>query len=491
MKSGASFPLLVLALALATSPAAAQHEKKAPVPAPPPAPAPPAAPAPAPPPLHAGAILRVAHEIAQGLGQIPPGAIVVASPITSDIPAPKGDELAVRIAAQVAGRIGVAKAHPQPAALAVARGVSGRAASLVYLQLEIAKGELRVTADLYPVVSNGWERLRNPVPGPRAHSFANAPLDAEIRSFLAPVLLEHASLHRIKHDEGEVLAIGCGDIDGDGGNELVLVTRARVAIAKIRAGKLVVERAAAWSTIASRVPVPMREPLSSVVVSPPGHRGEILLGTTDRGGVAVDGALVARRQLTGLPVIGADGEGCATPVPETSAYDGPVLPCDLVLAPHPAGAAGTAAAKSASSKPSEPLPLFIPPMQRYDAIASFDAVGRNGAVAQIVAAHEPGGKMRIRRQDLGAARPVEASLDGTGAQLALVDLDLDGTPEVITTSDGPDDLLLVSSFAKGVLTPRLRFPAKEGVRAIGICPPEEKGVPGLVAVVGNEVWLVR
>ena len=423
---------------------------------------------------------------------MPPGAIVVASAIASDIPAPKGDDLAVRIAAQVAGRIGVAKAHPQPAALAVARGVSGRAASLVYLQLEIAKGELRVTADLYPVVSNGWERLRNPVPGPRAPAFANAPLDAEIRGFLAPVLLEQTTLHKIRHDEGEIIAVGCGDVDGDGGNELVLVTRARVAIAKIRAGKLVVLRAAAWSAIASRAPVPMREPLASVLVSPRGHRGEILLGTTDRGGVAVDAALVARRQLTGLPVIGADGEGCALPSPEAGAYDGPVVPCDLAVALKPgASAAGTAAAKAAGAKSGEPLPLFIPPAQRYDAIATLDAVGRDGAVAHIVAAHEPGGKMRVRRQDVGGAKAIEATLEGTGTQVAIADLDLDGIPEVITTSDGPDDLVLVSSFAKGVLTPRLRFPAKEGVRAIGICPPEEKGVPGLVAAVGSEVWLVR
>jgi hypothetical protein len=496
VKSGASVTTLVLALALATSQSSAQPAKKAPASAPAgPTPAPAPAPAPAasaPAPLHAGAILHVAHEIAQGLGQMPNGAIVVASTIASDIPAPKGDELAVRIAAQVAGRIGVAKAHPQPAALAVARGVSGRAASLVYLQLEIAKGELRVTADLYPVVSNGWERLRNPVPGPRAHAFANAPLDAEIRGFLAPVLLEQTTLHKIKHDEGEVIAVGCGDVDGDGGNELVLVTRARVAIAKIRAGKLVVLRAAAWSTIASRAPVPMREPLASVLVSPRGHRGEILLGTTDRGGVAVDAALVARRQLTGLPVIGADGEGCAAPSPEASAYDGPVVPCDLAIALKPgASSAGTVAAKAASAKASEPLPLFIPPTQRYDAIATLDAVGRDGVVAHIVAAHEPGGRMRVRRQEVGGAKAIEAALDGTGTQVAIADLDLDGIPEVITTSDGPDDLVLVSSFAKGLLTPRLRFPAKEGVRAIGICPPEEKGVPGLVAVVGSEVWLVR
>lgn len=475
------------------TPAAAPEkpEKKAPAPATPAAPAPAAATTTAatPAPLHAGAILHVAHEIAQGIGQIPAGAIVVASAIVSDIPAPKGEELAVRIAAQVAGRIGVAKAHPQAAPLAVARGLSGRAASLVYLQLEIVKGELRVTADLYPVVSNGWERLRNPVPGPRAHAFAMAPLDAEIRGFLVPVLLEQTSLHKAKHEEGEVLAIGCGDIDGDGGLELVLVTRARVAVAKVRGGKLVVVRAAAWSTIASRSPVPMRDPLASVLVSPPGHRGEILVGTSDRGGVAIDAALVARRQLTGLPVIGGDGEACTAPSAETSAFEGNALPCDLPVAPKPA--AGTAA-KTAPAKPVEPVPVFVPPATRYDAVAALDAVARDGSVAQIVAVREPGGKLRLRRQDAGNPKPIEATLDGAGAQLALVDLDLDGVPEVITTSDGPDDLVLVSTFTKsGQLTPRLRFPAREGVRAIGVCPPEEKGLPGLVAVVGSEVWLVR
>lgn len=484
-----------LALVLLASHALAQTaEKKAPAP-PRAAPASSAAPTPtpAPPnaaPAHAGAILHIAHEIAQGLGQVPAGAVVVASAIATDVPAPKGDELAVRIAAQVAGRIGVAKAHPQPGALAVARGLSGRAASLVYLQLEIAKGELRVTADLYPVVSNGWERLRNPVPGPRAHAFAMAPLDAEIRGFLVPVLLEQASVHKIKHDEGDVLAVGCGDVDGDGGLELVIVTRARVAIAKVRAGKLVVQRAAAWSTIASRAPVPMREPLASVLVSPPGHRGEILVGTTDRGGVAVDAALVARRQLTGLPVIGGDGDACTTPSPDAGAFDGNAVACDLPVVTRPA--AGSAAAKAAAAKTVEPPTVFVPPTARYDAIATLDAVARDGSVAQIVAAREPGGKLRLRRQDAGGAKPIEVTIDGAGAQLAVVDLDLDGVPEIVTTSDGPEDLVLVSTFTKtGQLTPRLRFPAKEGVRAIGVCPPESKGLPGLVAVVGSEVWLVR
>jgi hypothetical protein len=438
---------------------------------------------------HAGAIVQVAGEIVLGIGEVPLGAIVVASTVTSDIPAPKGDELAARIATLVAGRFGVAKAHPQPAALAVARGVSGRAASLVYLQLEISKGALRVTADLYPVVSNGWERLRNPVPGPRAHAFATAPLDAEVRGFLTPVLLERAAVHKIKHEEGEVLAVGCGDLDGDGGLELVLVSRARVAIAKIRAGKLVVERAAAWTTIASRAAVPMRDALASVVVSPPGHRGEIFLGTTDRGGVVVDASLVARRQLTGLPVAGGGGEACTVPIAEANAFEGNGVACDL-LAPGGAPAASAGAHARGAGK-TEALPLFIPPFARYDAIAALDTVARDGAVAQVIAARELNGKLRVRRQEPGAARPVEATMEGTGAQLALVDLDLDGVAEVVTTADAGDDLLVVSSFAKGQLVPRLRFHAKEGVRALGVCPPEERGAPGLVAIVGSEVWLVR
>ena len=479
--------LLLVALLHASSAGAQAPDKKGGAPAPP---LTTPTPAPAPVPPRGGALLHISTEIAQGIGQVPAGAIVVASALVSDIPAPKADELAVRIAAQVAGKIGVAKAHPQPAVLAVARGLSGRAASLLYLQLEIVKGELRVTADLYPVLSNGWERLRNPVPGPRAHAFAMAPLDAEVRSFLTPVLLEHATVHKIRHDEGDVIAIGCGDVDGDGGNELVLVTRARVSIAKIRGGKLVLQRTAAWNTIASRLPVTMRDPIASVLVSPPGHRGEIFLGTTERGGVVVDASLIARRQLTGLPVPGGDGDACTVASPEASAFEGNAIACDVPAAAlereRPASAKG-----SRRSAKVEPVVVFTAPTPRYDAVAALDAVARDGSIAQIVVAREPGGRLRLRRQDGGGARPIETTMEGAGAQLALVDLDLDGTPEIVTSADSGDDLVLVSSFTRGLVTPRLRFPAKEGVRAIGVCPPEERGVPALVAVVGTEVWLVR
>jgi len=427
---------------------------------------------PAPRRLPAGALVRIATEIAQGLGPVPPGALVAASPLVSDVPAPKGDELATRVAAQIAGRIGDAHAHPQTATLAAARSASGRAASLVHVQVEIAKGELRVTADLYPVVSNAWERLRNPAPGPRAHAFASAPIDAEVRTFLQPIVLEQASLHKATHEETDVLAIGCGDVDADGGLELVVASRTRVVVGKLRGGKLSVSRAKPWTKLAPRVPVPMREPLASVVVAPPSHPGEILLGTTDRSAVAVDGALAGPRPLTGIPIPGADGEACAFAAPETGAFEGPGLSCT----PPTKG---------------DPFPVLMTPVTRFDAVAAWDLVGKDGSVAQIVAAREPTGKLRLRRTDASGTTQ-EITLDGAGAQIAIADLDLDGTPEIVTSGDLADgDVLVVHSWKPSGLVQRLRYPTKEPVRAIATCPPEDRGLPSLVAVVGGEVWLVR
>ncbi len=422
-----------------------------------------------PPPVHASAIVRLATELAQGLGAVPAGALVAVSPLTTDLPAPKGDELAIRAATQLAGRLGLSQVHPQAATLAVARGVSGRAASLVYVQVELAKGELRATADLYPVVSNGWERLRNPAPGPRAHAFASAPLDAEIRTFLQPIVLEQSTTHKAKHDELDVVAVGCGDVDSDGGLELVIVSRARVVVGKLRAGKLAVVRSTPWTQLAARTPVPFREATGSIVLP---RRGELLLGITDRGGVAVDPSLVTRRQLTGVPIPGSDGDACAIASPEYGAFEGGGFAC----VPPAKG---------------EPASVLASPATRFDAIAALDLVGKDGATSQIVAVHEPAGKVRIRRSD-ASGKVLEASLDQAGAQLALADLDLDGVPELATSADleGADAIVVWSWRANG-LVQRLRLPTKEPVRALAACPPEEKGVPSLVAIVGSEVWLVR
>ena len=174
---------------------------------------------------------------------------------------------------------------------------AGRASVLVYVRTQIVKGDLRATLDVYPSIANGWDRIRNPLPTPTAHAFASAKVDAEVRAFLPPLLLEQASVERARHDEGDVLAAACGDADGDGENELVLVSAARVAIGRVRAGRFVAERTAAWSAIGPPLPVPTRDPIAEAVVV----AGSVAVGSTTYGGVRLDPRSRSTRRCSACP----------------------------------------------------------------------------------------------------------------------------------------------------------------------------------------------
>lgn len=406
--------------------------------------------------LSASALGTVAPELAKELGDSARGTLVVASPLTTDVPAPKGDELAVRVASLLAGQLGGdTRAHAVTASLAGARAVAGKSKGLVFVAVEIQKGQLRVTVDRYPVVSNGWDRLRLPPPPPVAHAFATVPIDAEVRSFLPPILLEQAKVTRASHGEGDVLAAACGDVDGDGGLDLVLVSRQRVAVGRLRSGRFAVEKSAAWSALAPLSPTPLREPLAGASVDAPGR---LLVGTTDRGGVLLDGKLAVQDRFAGIP---AGDSRCASPRPDAGAFAGELTPC---------------LGKSAASRS----------VARFDAVASWLPSRRDGAPEPLSVTREAG-TTRVRN---GADDRV--LVDGAGAQLALGDLDLDGQPELVSSLDAGDDALRIQTLAAdGTLRERLRVGAPAGVRALAICPPEENGAPTLVAIVGAEVWLVR
>jgi hypothetical protein len=417
----------------------------------------------------ASALSVIAPEIAKGLRPVPANTLVVVSPLKSDAPAPSLDPLAARLASLIAGQLGpTAHASGHPESLSVAQALAAKGGALVYVQAELAHGQLRAAADWYPVLSNGWDRARVSLPAPRAHAFATAPIDAEIRSFLVPVPLERAQVHKARHDLGEVLAVSCGDLDGDGGNELVLVTRTTVASGHIEAGKFIATDSSSWSALAPRVPVPLREPLGTVAIVPrlDESGADLYAGITDRGGVSLSRDLRAAAHLLGLPVLVGQEVQCLKPSPRASAWEGHFFDCATVGRP--------------------PLDTRTElPLHHYDALAVSELVDRDGASLALLAARDPSGSLRFRIGDQNGA------LEAVGAQIAVADLDEDGVAELITTTDAGEDAITISSWRERALVPRLKIPAPSPVRALAVCPPEDAGLRPLVAVVGGEVWIVR
>jgi hypothetical protein len=410
-----------------------------------------------------GSIDSIATRAASGVAMPDQSLLVVAAPLVTDQPSPHGDDLALRLATVLAGKLGgAAHAYPHVASLATARAAAGHSAGLVFVSAQIEKGELRATVDVYPVVANGWDRVRVTAPAPRAHAYASSPIDAEIRTFLPSVVLEQAQVRKAHHDEIDVLAAACGDLDGDGGMEIALVSRTRVAVGHLRGKvgeeKFVVSKSVDWSALAPRAATPLREPLAGAVFG----NAALFVGTTDRGGVELGPNLDARSPLRGIPIARSGKAICAHVDNASSAFSGDLKGCSLSDATFSAA-----------------------PLAKYDALAFADVVDKRGAAHEIATARGGDAKLVVR---LGTA---SRSFDEAGAQVAVGDLDQDGIPEVVTTRDAVDDAIEIWSYDGTQTRERKKIAAEGGVSALAICPPEVNGVPALVAVVGSEVWLVR
>jgi len=409
-------------------------------------------------------LVAVAGQLTHDLGTVPPGALVAASSHT--IAAPRGDELAEQVATLVAAALGNhARASEAPQSLAAARVRAGLAKTpaLVYLDVRVDGGELRLTADVYAVIPNGWDRLRSPPAVPGAHVYLHVPIGAEVRSYLPPLDLLRARVTKIHYEGGPILALACGDLDGDGGDDLVVVSARELAWGHLTADRFDVTRRALASTVGRRLPVPMREPLASAVLLPGDTAGSLYVGWGDRIGAVLGPDLVPHGALAGLPL--ADGTR-ATCVSLDAARGGFVdarVGClDGKSVPGVAGVPGA------------------PPLLA-DTWMAFDL--ERGE--RLVAARDTSGTLHLT---LGHE---VLAVNDVGAQIALVDLDQDGVPEVVTTNARGEDAIVVSSLKKGALVPRLRWPAPAGVDAIAVCSLGADNAPSLVAAVGGEIWLVH
>jgi hypothetical protein len=415
---------------------------------------------------------QVAARLAADIGSGTNRAIVCTAPLRSDESAPRGTELAAKMASLVAGKLANSIARPEPIAIAAAQAVARRASFLVYLQSEIAAGQLRVTADVYPASDNVWERAREPIPAPTAHAHAAGRIDGEVRSYLAPVPLVGSRIDRATVEEKEIVALGCGDLDGDGTLEIVTLSRRRVAVGRARGGRFITLRTAALRDFSGIAPTPLREPLGGVaIVATRRGRPQLDIGISDRArGVRLDGDLHLLGAIQGVPFATPYGDACMR-------FQGSTL--------------ATTVGKCAETDVAPPSFASDAPL---DAAASGAFVSPRGVVRTVDAARDSRtGDVALRMADR------TATLSRAGAQIAIGDLDQDGAPEVMTTLDvltepsaNTDDALVITTWeGDGSLRERARTDVPTGVRALAACPPEGNGPGAVVLATVGELWIVR
>lgn len=382
--------------------------------------------------------------------------------IQADPALERGAALAERATRVIAGGLG-GTAHGTQTTRGGAQLVARGASSFVFLEFSVSRGQIAVTADVYKPAKGFWARVRQPNPEPLKHAFATRPLDAEVRSFMPSVPLIAGNILKVKAPESGLLALGCGDVDGDNSLELIAVGRGAVHLGKIRGGAFAASARRSWSAISPVAPAPLREPIASVSLSP----GRFVdVGITDRAnGARLDVKLETIASLAApMPW---PGNGCVD-VYQTL-LGRKERPCT--------------AADAASSAPQFDY--------RGDAIAGAEIVDRDGARQQYRALRAS----KEHHVDLRSSRGGRARLAGLGAQLAMGDLDGDGAPELVastpTLNPAADALLIYSWKEPAAPSERLRIAAAGGVSAITTCPAEDAGRALVVAAVGGELWLIR
>src|SRR6185436_2842693 len=112
---------------------------------------------------------------------------------------------------------------------------------------------------------------------------------------------------RVSGSDPDVIALACGDTDGDGSSELVVVGRRRISVGRVRAEQFKVEKSMSWNDLTPIAPAPLREPIGSAWLARP---GVIEIGSSDRAeAVRLDAALAKTATLgRTLPW---PGGGCA------------------------------------------------------------------------------------------------------------------------------------------------------------------------------------
>lgn len=367
-------------------------------------------------------------------------------------------ELSRRLAEVVSGRFDSAKSGG-PLSLEQARARRTGAAYLLYLNPKLNGAHFEVTADLFAVQNSFWDRFKEP-PGPLHHVFASRRIDAEVGSFLPVPKLVGQVEHKARLPTRDVVALACGDADGDRGLELLLHSRHQVYVGRIRTHRFVTERSVSWQELSPVAGAPLQQPIGSLQLK---AEGGVLVGLSDRHDlVELDRDLRVTARSAGQQPWG--DLGCARRK-------------GLGLEPVVVECGGT--------RTWEQLDVAT----EVDAVAGGTFPTRRGLVRVVAARGLGQGVLQLSDSD-----GRQAQLPGSGAQLALSDLNLDGVLEIISSKDTLDptqDALRVHSWTEQGLQLVYELPVPTGVDAVCACPAEGEVLSRVVVSTGDELWLLR
>ncbi len=391
------------------------------------------------------------------------GALVVAAAAPADANAAPPARITQKLAELVALRLGNgASASTEALSLAEAQRRAGAARGLVYLSVSLFRDRLDVSADAFVGAGHFWQRVRTPGLHLETHTFTTSPLDAELRALFPPIPLVVSHIDKATLVDRDLVALACGDIRGDGSSEIAAVGRRRISVGRLEHGRFVARASVNWADFSGIAQSPLREPIGASVIPAPGH---LWVGLSDRAdALALSSSLALESKWHG--VMPWPGGGCTRR--SGLGYEGRTRACP--------GNASFPPADFASA---------------VDAFASGALVSAAGQTHTLKIARAVGADSARILDSLRA----EVSLPGTGAQLAIGDLDEDGLPEIVTSSPSLDrhaDQLVVRTLTEnGQLRERLRVPVTSGIDALAVCPGDGRAMAPLVAATGDGIWVVR
>ena len=306
---------------------------------------------------------------------------------------------------------------------------------LLHCVIGLKKDRIHLSADLSPARVPFWDRLLDPVPrGSKHHLFVSATVDEEIDLLLgqsrAPPALGSWHMDELLYVPGKVLDVGLGDLDGRAGAEMVLLYENAIEVFAVKEGKA--ERLATYdlNVIPSSL-VRTRDPAGSLLVVDFNRDGrfeifykhfnlrwgEVLTWTGVR--------LRSLRRLKMVPLCQFSKEGrpvvlYGTPEPGTNRYLATVELADI----------------NASKGTSHVLAEQFVSLRCWQSEDDLPALVAIDAIGNLVR--------------LGTDWREDARIAMAGAGSGVVDLDLDGKPEMVLSDPvWPDEKDRVRVVSQG------------------------------------------